>query len=248
MPIFAARKKKHAWNMPRKKLQEEIPPLWELNHVWDVLTDEEKEYIAENARVHTFKKNEIIHHEGDVPTHMMMLVEGKVRVYKEGVSNRSQIIRMLKPYDFFGYRAMIAGETYNTNVSAFENSIVYFVKKEAFLKVIQENSEFCYLFMVEMAKDLGQSDKRSVSLTQKHTRGRLAEALLSLKENYGLDEDEATISMYMSREDLANLSNMTTSNAIRTLTAFAEEGIISIDGRKIKILDLDELIHVSRIG
>ncbi len=248
MPIFAARKKKHAWNMPRKKLQEEIPPLWELNHVWDVLTDEEKEYIAENARVHTFKKNEIIHHEGDVPTHMMMLVEGKVRVYKEGVSNRSQIIRMLKPYDFFGYRAMIAGETYNTNVSAFENSIVYFVKKVAFLKVIQENSEFCYLFMVEMAKDLGQSDKRSVSLTQKHTRGRLAEALLSLKENYGLDEDEATISMYMSREDLANLSNMTTSNAIRTLTAFAEEGIISIDGRKIKILDLDELIHVSRIG
>ena len=235
-------------HMARKQDLQEMPKLWELNPVWDVLTDEEKEYIDQNARIHTFKKNEIIHHEGDIPTHMMMLVEGKVRVYKEGVSNRSQIIRMLKPCDFFGYRAMIADEGYNTSVSAFEPSVVYYVKKEAFLKVIRQNSEFCYLFMVEMAKDLGQSDTRSVSLTQKHTRGRLAESLLSLKDNYGLDEDDATISMYMSREDLANLSNMTTSNAIRTLAAFAEEGIISIDGRKIKILDLDELIHVSRIG
>lgn len=234
--------------MSKKQLHDDIPDLWELNPVWDVLTDDEKEYIAANARVYTFKKNEIIHREGDIPTHMMMLVEGKVRVYKEGVSNRNQIIRMLKPYDFFGYRALIADEGYNTSVSAFEPSIVYYVKKDAFLKVIQENVRFCYLFMVEMAKDLGRSDNRSVSLTQKHTRGRLAEALISLKDNYGLDEDHATISMYMSREDLANFSNMTTSNAIRTLTAFADEGIISIDGRKIKILDMDELIHVSRIG
>lgn len=231
-----------------KNNYKDIPKLWELNPVWDVLTDEQKEYIDNNAHIHTFKKNEIIHREGDIPTHMMMLIEGKVRVYKEGVGNRNQIIRMLKPYDFFGYRAMIAEEGYNTSVSAFEPSIVYYVKKEAFLNVIRQNCEFCYLFMIEMAKDLGQSDKRSVNLTQKHTRGRLAEALLSLKENYGLDEDEATISMYMSREDLANLSNMTTGNAIRTLTSFAEDGIISIDGRKIKILDLDELIRVSRIG
>ncbi len=234
--------------MSRKQALEEIPALWELNVVWNVLTDEQKDYISQNAKVYTFKKNEIIHHEGDIPTHMMMLVEGKVRVYKEGVGNRIQIIRMLKPYDFFGYRAMIADEAYNTSVSALEPSVVYYVKKEAFLNIIRENNEFCYLFMIEMARDLGQSDKRSVSLTQKHTRGRLAEALLSLKDNYGLDEDEATISMYMSREDLANLSNMTTSNAIRTLTSFAEDGIISIDGRKIKILDMEELIHVSRIG
>ena len=54
--------------------------------------------------------------------------------------------------------------------------------------------------------------------------------------------------MYMSREDLANMSNMTTSNAIRTLSQFALEGIISIDGRKIKILNEEELVHISKIG
>jgi len=222
--------------------------LWEMNEVWDVLTFEEKEYIDRYVEICQYKKNEVIHHEGDTPTHIMMLGNGKLRVYKEGVGNKQQIIRMLKPYDFFAYRAVIAGETYNTAVSAFESSIVYKVPKDVFMQLIQQNPQFCYRFMIEMAKDLGRSDAKVVNLTQKHIRGRLAEALLTLKQNYGLDEDGATISMYMSREDLANLSNMTTANAIRTLSQFAQEGIISIDGRKIKVLDEDTLVKISRIG
>lgn len=231
-----------------RKIVPEVKKLWELNEVWEVLSDEEKSYVDANSHVLTFKKNEIIQREGDTPENLMMIVSGKVRVYKEGVSNRSQIIRMLKQGDFFGYRAMIAGERYNTSVSAFEPSVVYFVRRECFVNLLQQNNRLCYLFMVLMAKDLGESDTRSVNLTQKHIRGRLAEALISLKENYGLDEDEATLSMYMSREDLANLSNMTTSNAIRTLSNFADEGVISIDGRKIKILDEQMLVRISRLG
>ena len=99
-----------------------------------------------------------------------------------------------------------------------------------------------------MAVDLGISDSRTVNLTQKHIRGRLAESLLFLKENYGLEGDGATISIYLSREDLASLSNMTTSNAIRTLSIFSNEKIISIDGRKIKIIDEEKLRKISKIG
>lgn len=234
--------------MAKSEFKYETRKLWELNPIWDVLTYEEKEFVEHNVEICHYKKNEVIHYEGDIPTHMMMLVSGKLRVYKEGVGQKQQIIRMLKPYDFFAYRAMIAGESYNTNVSAFENAIVYKIKKEAFMQVIKSNPEFCYRFMVAMAEDLGRSDAKVVNLTQKHIRGRLAEAILTLKQNYGLDEDQATLSMYMSREDLANLSNMTTANAIRTLSQFAQEGIISIDGRKIKLLDEPALTKISRIG
>ena len=65
---------------------------------------------------------------------------------------------------------------------------------------------------------------------------------------YGLEEDGATLSIYLSREDLANMSNMTTSNAIRTLSAFAQEKIIAIDGKKIKIIDGESLEKISKIG
>lgn len=222
--------------------------LWDISPVWEALTAEERTMVEQQLTVHHYKKNELIHCEGDTPTHMMALVRGKVKVYKEGVSSRNQIIRMLKPGEQFGYRAIVANEQYNTNVCAFEASTVYMLGRNIFLQLLRSNLEFCYMFLTELAKDLGASDARSVNLTQKHIRGRLAEAILSLKNSYGLEEDGATISMYMSREDLANLSNMTTSNAIRTLSNFSTEEIISIDGRKIKVLDIERLQKISKLG
>ena len=78
--------------------------------------------------------------------------------------------------------------------------------------------------------------------------GRLAESLIFLRDNYGLEEDGCTLSLYLSREDLANLSNMTTANAIRTLSTFAKEKIVAIDGQKIKLIDMEALEKINRLG
>lgn len=231
-----------------KKTSVTLIPIEEIATFWDVLTPDERQFVKNNYTVHHFKKNEMIHIENDTPTHMMILASGKVKVYKEGVGSRSQIIRMMKPGDHFGYRALIASEPYNTNVSAFENSTVYMLKAEIFISILKHNNAFCYRFLEELATDLGASDAKMVNLTQKHIRGRLAEALLMLKKNYGVEEDGATISIYLSREDLANLSNMTTSNAIRTLSNFVNEGTIAMDGRKLKIIDEERLIRISKMG
>ncbi len=231
-----------------KKLISELKPIDEILSSWDVLTPDERQFVKNNFTLHHFKKNELIHWEGEIPSHMMVLAAGKVKVFKEGVGSRTQIIRMLKPGENFGYRAIIANEPYNTNVAAFENSTVYMLKADIFISILRHNNAFCYRFLEEMATDLGASDARTVNLTQKHIRGRLAEALLLLKKNYGLEEDGATISIYLSREDLANLSNMTTSNAIRTLSNFVNEHIIAMDGRKLKIIDEERLRKISKMG
>ena len=116
------------------------------------------------------------------------------------------------------------------------------------MELLKENNDLALFFIRQLSIDLGISDERTVNLTQKHIRGRLAESLLFLKDTYGLEEDQFTLSIYLSREDLANLSNMTTSNAIRTLSNFAAEKLIAIDGRKIKILEEDKLRKISKIG
>ena len=113
---------------------------------------------------------------------------------------------------------------------------------------MNDNINICKFFIRQLSTELGNSDTRTINLTQKHIRGRLAEALLFLKEKYGVEEDGSTLGIYLSREDLANLSNMTTSNAIRTLSAFADEKLITIDGKKIKIIHDDELIRISSKG
>ena len=231
-----------------RRNEEDFGKLWELNLVWNHLTPDEKEFIDQHTSVRYYRKNEIIYNEGDLTEHVVMVVRGTVRLSKEGVGQRLQIIRLLKPYDTFGYRSAMAGDCHSTAATAMEPSVLYYVERDAFLQVIQKNIAFCYAVLVAMSKDLGISESQTVNLTQKHIRGRLAETLITLSKTYGMEGDGVTIAMYMAREDLANMSNMTTSNAIRTLSQFASEGLIGLDGRKIKVLDESELMRISRLG
>ncbi|MGM9686555.1 MAG: Crp/Fnr family transcriptional regulator [Bacteroidaceae bacterium] len=214
----------------------------------DLLSDEQKTELRRNITIQKYLKNEIIYNEGDVPTNLLCLISGKVKVYKSGVGGRTQIIRVIKPVQYLGYRAYFANQNYVTAASAFETSYVCKIPMDLVYRWMEENIALSLFFVRQLSLDLGVSDQRTVSLTQKHIRGRLAEALLFLQESYGLEEDGATLSIYLTREDLANLSNMTTANAIRTLSAFAAEKIVAIDGRKIKIIDMDAVRKISKIG
>jgi CRP-like cAMP-binding protein len=219
-----------------------------LAEVWRVLTEEERDTLRCHSRIQNFKKNEMIYCEGDEAIDMMCVLKGKVKIYKDGVGGRSQIIRMIKPIQYFAYRAAFAQEPYRTNASAFEASVICIIPMTVVENLIYGNPNLAMFYIRQLSKDLGDADERTVTLTQKHIRGRLAESLLYLRDSYGLEEDGATISIYLSREELANLSNMTTSNAIRTLSIFVSERIIAVDGRKIKIIDEERLRKVSRRG
>ena len=231
-----------------KQKEENFAPMWELNPLWETLTDDERAYVENNVQIVSFAKNDIIHADGDESNCMYMLLQGKVRIYKEGVGQRLQIIRLLKPYDIFGYRACIAEGPYNSSASAFEDCVAYCLKREHFTYLVRKNGALCHAVMQMMARDLAIQEIKTINLTQKHIRGRLAESLLLLLKNYGFEQDGKTIAMLMPREDLANMSNMTTANAIRTLSQFAQEGIISIDGRHIQITDETALEKISRLG
>ena len=233
--------------MIKKKLSE-IVISEHIADMWQPLSDEQREYLMSNFTIQSYKKNEVIYCEGEAPTHLMCLLSGKVKIYKDGVGGRSQIIRVIKPVEYFGYRAHFAKEDYLTAAAAFESSTICLIPMEVIMNLISQNTELAMFFIRQLSIDLGIADERTVNLTQKHIRGRLAESLLFLKDSYGLEEDSSTLSIYLSREDLANLSNMTTSNAIRTLSNFSNERLISIDGRKIKIIDEEKLKKISKIG
>jgi len=219
-----------------------------ISEMWNPLNEEQRTFLAKNFTIQRFKKNEMIYCEGDRPTHLLCLLNGKVKVFKDGVGGRSQIIRVIKPVEYFAYRAYFAEENFVTAAAAFEPSIICMIPMDVILKFVNENNQLALFFIKQLSRDLGIADERTVNLTQKHIRGRLAESLLFLKDSYGLEEDGYTLSIYLSREDLANLSNMTTSNAIRTLSNFASERLIAIDGRKIKIIDEEKLKKISKIG
>ena len=218
-----------------------------VKEVWRLLNAQERELIRKNAVIQHYKKNQQIYAEGEEPTHLMCLLKGKVKIYKEGVGGRSQIIRMIRPIQYFAYRAYFAREKYLTDAAAFEASVVGLIPMKVVREIMKTNYNVCKFFIRQLSVDLGIADERMVNLTQKHIRGRLAESLTFLIDSYGLDIDNS-INIYLAREDLGNLSNMTTSNAIRTLSMFVAEKVIAMDGRKIKVLDEEKLRKISKLG
>lgn len=220
----------------------------DLADIWSVLSPDEKRLVMENFELHHYKKNEVIYAEGEMPKNLWCLLKGKVKKWKEGIGGRSQIIRLIRPVQYFGYRAYFAEEPYVSSASAFEQSTVGTLPLTVVQTLIENNNRVALFFIKELSHNLGNSDTKIVNLTQKHIRGRLAEALIVLIENYGYEDDDSTLRIYLSREDLANLSNMTTANAIRTLSAFATERLITVDGRRIRILNEPQLHKISKFG
>lgn len=220
----------------------------DLSEIWTVLNAEEKRKIIDNFTIHNFRKNQIIYAEREEPQALWCLLKGKVKLYKEGIGGRQQILRLIRPVQYFGYRAYFAHEPYVSSTAAIELSTVGSLPMSLVEELISGNMQLAWFFIHELSRNLGSSDTRIVNLTQKHIRGRLAEALIVLRENYGYEDDGTTLHIYMGREDLANLSNMTTSNAIRTLTSFVNERLIIVDGRTIKIIDENALQKISKYG
>jgi len=213
-----------------------------------VLLPEEKEELQHHISFTNYRKNEFIFKEGDKPTGLLILVDGKVKIFKEGVGGREQIIRMAKPHGVIGYRALVSSDNHIASALTLEESLICSISPDFIVNIALKNSDFSFKIIQKLARELAFSNGRMVTLTQKHIRGRLAESLILLKDQYGVENDGTTLRVYLSREDIANLSNMTTSNAIRTLSTFASERMIAIDGRKIRILDANRLERVSKLG
>ncbi len=216
--------------------------------VFSVLSPEEREYLEKNNSCRKFKKGEIIFNEGDVPLGLICLSQGKVKVFKAGIGGKEQIVRMARPTGFIGYRALFAGENHTATAVALEDSVACIINKNCVFELLRGNSELSLSIIKAFASELGLTINRTVTLTQKHIRGRLAESLIFLKDTYGFENDGQTLKVYLSREDIASLSNMTTSNAIRTLSSFASEDVIELEGRKIRITDINKLEKISDMG
>ncbi len=220
----------------------------EISELWGGLDAEQYGILQDNVTLQSYNKNEMIYRSEEKPHDVLFLVYGKVKIYKEGIGGRTQIIRALKPSEFFAFRAIFADEPYRTSAMAMEASLVARIPADIVTSLMEHNFHIGFFFIKYLCTEMGHSDQRTVNLTQKHIRARLAEALLFLKDSYGLEEDDCSLCICMSREELASLSNMTTSNAIRTLSSFAADSLVAIDGKKISLLDMNKLQKISREG
>lgn len=215
--------------------------------IFNDLPEDELGKINHSKGGNLYKRGQNIFYEGTRPSGLYCINFGKVKIYKIDQSGKEQIVRLAKAGDVLGYRSLISGELYSSFAAPLEDSLICFIPRSVFFSLLQTNANLSMKIMKILSQDLKSAENRIANMAQKPVRERLAEALLILREFYGLEDDEATLGVALTREDLANVVGTATETVIRLLSEFREDKIIALKGRKIKILDHISLVKTANI-
>lgn len=207
-----------------------------------LLKPDERKIIEGQKILRTYKKGQTIFREGDFPSGIFCLQHGKVKVFKQGTKGQ-QTVRLAKPGDLLGYRALLAEEEYNATAATLELSQVVFLKKGVFISLLNGNPKLSQHLLLLLCHDLRFAEDRLLGFVQMSSRGKMAETLLFLKEAYGKrgENSHILIDVSLNRQDLAELAGVVLETAVRVLGEFKRGGLIQFEAKKIILLDLVSL-------
>jgi len=200
------------------------------------LSEDERQEISLNKETEFFKRGSIIYQEGNRIKGFYCVQKGIVKIYKTGFDGKEQIIRFAKPGDIIGYRSVISNEPACTTTEVLEESLLCHIPADLLMKLVKTNGEFAVELMKLTCKELGEANSYITDIAQKTVKGRLAEILVHLDEEFGTDR-EGVLNISLTREELSNIVGTATESIIRLLSEFKTNGFIELSGRKIKILD-----------
>ncbi len=189
---------------------------------------------------YTIKKGEAIFEEGEVTNGIYCISEGICKLSKLSANGKDQIVKLVKSGELLGQRSMISDEPANLSAIALEDMQVCFIPKSDVLGFFNENNQFSMAVMKTICGDLKEADDHMVSLAQKSVKERLAETLLYLEDNFGKNEDN-TLKVQLSREELAGMIGTATESCIRLLSEFNKNKLIELVGKKIALVDRNKL-------
>ncbi|MBN2519882.1 MAG: Crp/Fnr family transcriptional regulator [Bacteroidales bacterium] len=212
------------------------------------LTNEELEGVHNHSHHQLIKKGYPIFKQDETPKGLIYLQSGSAKVYKYKSGKREQIVRFAGHSSFVGYKALFAEIKHTTTATAIEDSEIVIIDKDFLFQLMDKNSKFSRYIIKALSNELSYNYERLINLTQKHLRGRMAETIVLLSEIYGFMDDDKTIDITITRENLGFFSNMTTANAIRTIKSFEKEGLINSSNHHIQILKLEQIKKIGALG
>ncbi len=219
-----------------------------LNSIFGVLSRGEISRLELHKGCNFHRSGQVLFYEGDYPSGLYCINRGKVKLTRTGEAGREQIVRLAREGDSVGYRALVSGTPYELTATVIEDASICFIPRQTFNTLMTQNPSLSGTIIRQLTQDLAKAEKKQVSLAQKQVRERLAETLLMLREFYGCEEDHRTLRSRLSREDIANYVGTATETVIRLLSEFSKEGMIVLEGKKIRIADLKRLCETARIS
>jgi CRP-like cAMP-binding protein len=210
------------------------------------LPAEDFELLNANKTEQVYSKGEIIFREAAYPAGIFYIIDGKVKKYKVDKDGKEHIIYVANQGEILGYHAILAEDRYPDSASALEKSRIAFIPKEDFLITVQQSAVLSKRLLKTLSHEFAVLANSLSVFAQKSVRERLALQLIVLREKYKVNfQPGMPVEINISRDDLASIVGTVRESAVRILTEFKEAGIVETKGRKIIVLDVNQLIKIA---
>lgn len=188
--------------------------------------------LCKGNKIKSFKKKTEVFADGDTPTHVFFIKKGNIKTYRAHPDGKELITNLYKENDFFGYEPVLENNVFTESAIALEDSDIMMIPRNDFTTLLHSQPEVSRSFIAMLCKKLTDKEGQLLHLAYNSVRQRTAEALLKMSE---LKTDNDPISIL--RDDLAKMVGTATESVIRVLSEFRDEGLIQMDGTKIKLIE-----------
>jgi CRP/FNR family transcriptional regulator len=200
--------------------------------------------ILAHKKNYKVKKSEVIFKEGDPVKGVYFVNSGVVKVHKRWGAEKELILRFASEGMIFGHRALGGDGIYTISATAVQEGIVSFVDTDFFETTLKVNADFTYKLLMFLAYDLRVSERKTRNLAHMPVKGRVAEALIDLKNQFGTTP-QGFINIELSRQDLASFSGATYETVFRVINELVNDGLLEVSGKSIKIIHYDALLKLT---
>jgi len=211
----------------------------------EMLNAKEIEQIKSQSNVVNYHKNDVIFKQDTRTSHVMYILSGLIKIYRESRNNKTKIIKLGIPGEFLGLNSVFGEETFSYSAAAVENTTVYIIDREVFESLVRNNGAYSHEILKTITAENLKIFKRLVSQSQKQLPGRIADIIVYFAEKI---YDSNQFSFPLTRMELAELAGTTKESLIRTLTEFKHDKIIELEGKYVNIKSYDIIKTLSRLG
>ncbi|HPE78170.1 MAG TPA: Crp/Fnr family transcriptional regulator [Draconibacterium sp.] len=214
-------------------------------NVFKPLTEKELHFLVDQKQQIKYKVKETIIKQNTSSTFVICIRDGLAKVFIEGEKGKNLIVKIIGKGDFISGGGLFNGNVQHFTISALTPVTCCLIDASKLSNLFAENNSFAIELLRNHTKQNNYLLAKMVSLTQKYMPGRVAETLLYLKDDI---YKNSKFTIDLSRQELADMSNMTKESLVRILQQFKESNIIKTQGSNIEILDEGSLINISRNG
>lgn len=208
------------------------------------LSKDELIHLANCKDSVTVKKGEVIFNEGDVMNGVYCIKEGTCKLVKMNSNGKDTIIKLITKGELLGQTSILTEEKSTLSAIAVDDMRVCFIPKNEILGFIDDNKSFSLEVTKNICQNLNDAINFAVNHTHKTVKERLAISLLEILNSAGTD-NEGYLNLQLTREEIASMVGTATESCIRLLAELKKENLIDLKGKKIKILQLNELRNLA---